>query len=166
MEHRQSRCLVTLFAIFITAAILNAGFLFSDSEKTYGEGVVLNSIDINSFNNEFAQTKDKIVKKPYMLIEFFTLHCQYCKDNILHLNRLNKNSKIAVVGYINANSKKVRAYARKHSVEFTIARASKEYMKLFNPVAMPMSFLIDTKTLKVKKSFIGKLTEQDVLDEI
>ncbi|MEA3330465.1 MAG: hypothetical protein U9Q29_02080 [Campylobacterota bacterium] len=161
----KNKKLFTMVCFLFCIGTLSA-FFSLEKEKGIGEGIVLESIELNSFNNKYAQKKEDIVKKPYLLIEFFTLRCRHCKDNIKHLNELNKSDKLSVVGYINANSKKVRAYAKKYAVEFTLSRASKIYMKTFNPVAVPMSFLVDTKTLKVKKSFIGKVTEAEVLKEI
>lgn len=165
MKKLTNKKIIVLAILLLGVVIVGAG-LFTKKDKGYQEGIVLDSIVLNSYNNEAAQTKDEIMKKPYLLIEFFTLRCPHCKKNIPHLNELNKHNKISVIGYINNNSRKVRSYARENNVEFTLSRASREYTKIFNPVAVPMSFLIDTKTLKVKKSFIGELTSKKVLEYI
>ena len=162
----KNRRLVILFSVLAFVVALGVFLPTYEKEKGLAEGIVLSSIELNSFGNEHAQTLEEVTKKPYVLLHFFTLECPYCKYNISHLNRLNKSEKVSVIGYISITSKKARAYAREHGVQYTLSRASKEYMEIFNPVVVPMSFLVDTKTLEVKSSFIGKISEKDVLSYI
>jgi hypothetical protein len=48
-------------------------------------------------------------------------------------------------------------------VAYPVSRMSREYVELFNPVAVPASFLVDTGTLEVKASFVGEVDADTVL---
>jgi thiol-disulfide isomerase/thioredoxin len=159
----KNKRLIALLSLLVLVVGASAFFPFEKEKKGYAEGVILGSLDISSFGNEDAQSKEDIEKKPYILMEFFTRECPNCKKIIPELNALNRSDKVSVVGYVNDNSKKVRVYAKEYGVEYTLSRASREYTKVFNPVVVPMSFLVDTKTLKVKKSFIGRFSADQVL---
>lgn len=154
----KNRRLIGLLGVLII--VITIGFALPTPAKY---GVTLEKIEFDPFNTPYAQTEEELSQKRYMLIQFFTLHCLHCKENIPVLNELNKHQDLFVSGYIMSNGSKVKAYVKKHGVEFSISRARADYMNTFRPVSVPMSFLIDTKTLEVKERFIGKLDAKKIL---
>jgi hypothetical protein len=101
--------------------------------------------------------------KPFALLEFFTPQCRFCKLSVEELNRLDKSAEISVVAYTSGSGKKVKAFMEEQGVSYPVSRTSREYYDLFNPVAVPASFLVDTETLEVKASFVGKVDAETVL---
>ena len=122
--------------------------------RSDGFSLQLKEIDYTPYETNMA-SKESLMEKPYMLIEFFTLHCPHCVKNIPTLNSLHVSKKMSVVGYIMESKSRVKAYAQKHNILFPIARTSEYYVELFEPHVVPISFVIDTKTLEVKEKIIG-----------
>ena len=102
-------------------------------------------------------SRESLMEKPYMLIEFFSLQCPHCVKNIPTLNDLHVSKKMSVVGCVMERESRVEAYAQKHNILFPIAKTSEYYLELFEPHVVPMSFVIDTKTLEVKEKIIGAI---------
>jgi hypothetical protein len=123
--------------------------------RSDGFSLQLKEIEYAPYGVKKALSKESLMQKPYMLIEFFSLQCPYCVKNIPTLNGLHVNKKMSVVGYVMESESRVEAYAQKHNILFPIAKTSEHYMELFEPNVVPMSFVIDTKTLEVKEKIIG-----------
>lgn len=157
----KNKRLVGLLGVLLI--VITAGFALPQPNKY---GIELKEIEFNPFPTEHAQTKEDVLQKRYMLVEFFTLQCPYCVASIPALNELNKHKDLSVVAYIMSSSSKVKKYAKKHNVEYTVCRATPSYMDTFQPSAVPMSFLIDTKTLEVKQKFVGKVSKEKVLSHL
>lgn len=112
-------------------------------------------------------SKEYYAKKPFVLVEFFTFYCPNCTKSIPELKKINESDDVNVIAYIKeSESVKVKEYKDKHSIDYLIAKPTNKYFKEFNPVAVPMSFLVDSETLEVKASFIGKMTYEKVMRRV
>ncbi len=151
-----------LFALLLLLGFIVALSFALSQKETQGSILKLESIEINPYNQADALSLEAVEKKPYVLLEFFTLNCPYCKKSIPALNRLNAHSDISVISYISESSPKVRAYMKEEKVTYTISRASEAYFKIFNPVAVPMSFVVDTHTKEIVGKIVGEITEEKV----
>ncbi len=151
----------------LLAAVVALGLLLPEPhENEHAEELKIERIEFDSYRNELAQNKEDVLKKPYVLLEFFSYRCKFCKESIPALNELNKHEKLSVIGYSMMGGKKARAYAQKYDVAYTLCRPSKRYMEIFNPVTVPMSFLVRTDTLEVVAKFTGKIDKNRVLSYI
>jgi len=101
--------------------------------------------------------------KPYALLEFFTPHCGFCRRSVPELNRLAESDEVAVVAYTSGSGREVKTFVKTEGVAYPVSHTSREYSDLFNPVAVPVSFLVDTATLEIKARFVGKVDADTVL---
>jgi len=159
---KKNRRLVALLGLLAVVAGLGL-FLPEQHDHNNVEGIKIEKIEFDSYRNELAQSKEEALGKEFVLIEFFSYRCKFCKQSIPALNELNKHEKLSVIGYSMMGGKKAKKYAKEYGVAYTLSRPSQEYMKIFNPVTVPMSFLIDSKTLEVKAKFTGMIVESEVL---
>jgi len=152
--------------LFILLAVVAIGVALPQPKQIESANMKLTKVEYDPFDTEYALTKEQLLQKRYMLIEFFTLQCPHCERSIPLLNELQKHKDLSVVGYTMESSSKVKEYAKKHDVRYPLSRASVNYMNIFEPVVVPMSFLIDTQTMEVKEKFLGKFEAKSVLEII
>jgi len=143
-----------LFVLIIILFVVVGVYLFLPTTERFS--LQLREIEYDPYEINVV-SRESLMEKPYMLIEFFTLQCPHCVKNIPTLNSLHEGKKMSVVGYIMESKSRVKAYVQKHNILFPIARTSEYYMELFEPYVVPMSFVIDTKTLEVKEKIIGAI---------
>lgn len=144
------------FLLMILIVLVGVKVFFPTSDKF---SIQLKTIDYNPYDTKSVQTQEVLLKKPYMLIEFFTLNCHHCVKNIPLLNELHLHKNINVVGYVllTENKNKIQTYADEHNILYPLSRISNNYMEIFDPVFVPVSFLIDTKSLKVVEKIVGNV---------
>lgn len=158
------------FLLIILVAVISLGVMLPTPEHRHNHSDEGIPKSIESF--EFEAYLDEhngfsFEDKPYVLIEFFTLNCPYCKASIPDLNKINQHKDISVVAYIMETSKKrIAQYAEQNNVKYPISRGSVHLYDHFNPVAVPISFLIDTKTKEVKKHFLGVVKYDKIVSEL
>jgi len=156
--------LLVLLALVVTAKIVQVVMSPAPHHThTPSEVTQLHQIELHRFGNEGSATPQEIVAKPYVLLEFFSLSCRYCQKSIPTLNRLNRHPKLSVIGYAQANPKPVLEYAKAKGVAYTLCQTSLHYFELFNPVRVPVSYLVDTKSLAVKARFMGEVDYDEVV---
>lgn len=114
----------------------------------------------------YLESMQPLAEKPYILLEFFRTNCGFCKASVPELNKLNANPNLSVVAYTHESTKDVKAFVEKYKVEYTISRATEEFLKQFTYQGVPTSFLVDTKSKKVIHKFVGKINSQRVLKGI
>ena len=144
-----------LFILLILMVVVIALGVFLPEKEKFS--LRLNEFHYSPYKTEYTKSKEELLQKPYVLIEFFTLQCPHCVKNIPFLNNLSEHPKLNVVGYIMESENRVKEYAKKYDVRYPLARANKEYIDIFEPTMVPMSFIIDTKTLEVKEKIVGHL---------
>jgi len=144
------------------ALVVMAGIALPDpGAKREGAVTKVERIELMPYDRGAAYADP--ASKPLALLEFFTPQCHFCKLSVEELNRLDKSAEIAVVAYTSGSAKAVKAFMDEQGVTYPVSRTSNEYYDLFNPVAVPASFLVDTKTLEVKASFVGRVDADTVL---
>jgi thiol-disulfide isomerase/thioredoxin len=156
-KNRRLGMLLGALVLVVTAGI----FLPESKAPVVGTAAKVEQIELMPYDRS-ADYADP-TSKPLALLEFFTPQCHYCKLSVEALNRLNESGEISVIGYTSGSGKQVRAFMKEHGVSYPVSRTSKAYYELFNPVAVPASFLVDTKTLEVKASFVGEIDAEIVL---
>lgn len=127
--------------------------------------IKLNSLEFDSLNVT-GETINDINKKSHVLMVFFTLNCPETKKNIERFNKLNKRDDIAVIGYMMSGSKRAKKYAQNYNVDFPLAKASKYYMKTFEPNVTPMAFLTRTSDLMVRDKYVGEIIPHKVITKM
>ncbi|MBN2722362.1 MAG: hypothetical protein JXQ77_06035 [Campylobacterales bacterium] len=137
-----------------------------DENASQNSGNALNSIDISAYIGDSKEIKKQVDAKPYVLFEFFALRCSHCIKSIDTLNKLDKNDKLSVIGYIAADPSKVRDFASLHGIEYAVSRIPEGYYDIFEPTAFPVSYLVDTKTMEIKARFVGEVSEDEVLSHL
>jgi peroxiredoxin len=109
------------------------------------------------------------LKGSIVVIDFWAMWCQACKEGFASLNGIQKemsgkNVKIVGVNLENANPQKVAAFAKKAGIEYTILLDPKSATAmLFSVKGVPSLVIID-KDRNIVKMFRGlnKSTEKEI----
>jgi hypothetical protein len=114
----------------------------------------------------YLENMGPLAQKPYLLLEFFTTDCGFCKASVSELNVLNEHAKIGVVAYTYESKSKVNAFIKEQQARYAISRASAKFRNQFAHQGVPLSYLVDTASHKVIAGFVGKVKAKEVLDAI
>jgi cytochrome c biogenesis protein CcmG/thiol:disulfide interchange protein DsbE len=122
---------------------------------------------ISTLNNKKVELKNQYSKGP-VLISFWALWCEPCKEEIRHLSQIYKKYKdkgFTILG-INQDSpksvSKVRAYVASHNIDFPIALDPDfQYLQKMNGQSIPYSILFDTNGDIVYKN-VGYLPGDEI----
>jgi peroxiredoxin len=111
---------------------------------------------------------DQLYSKGPLLVTFWALWCEPCKEEMRHLNQIYKKYKehgFTILG-INQDSpksvSKVRAYVASHNINFPVALDPDfQYLQKMNGQSIPYSILFDTKGKIVYKN-VGYLPGDEI----
>jgi len=98
-------------------------------------------------------------KNKVILLNFFATWCPYCKKEVIELNKLNKeikNKNFILIGIdIGEGAEKVKRFAEKHNINYTILLDRTGYIaKFFGIRGIPTNFILDKNKSIVFSSHI------------
>lgn len=125
----------------------------------------INALEFDSLGVSEESIED-IKKKSHVLMIFFTLNCKDTKANIQAFNELHKREDLAVVGYMMLGERRAKKYARNYDVQFPLVKASKNYMKIFEPNTTPTMYLVRTADMKARDKYVGRIIPHKVITKI
>ena len=159
---RKNRSLGLLLVML--AVVVGAGILLPEPSEAnrLDKTIVLDKIEFNPYVRDADTPMPG--EKAFVLMEFFTTACHFCKKSVPELNALHASETVSVVAYTSDGGRRVRGFIEEFRVHYPVSRASLEYMRTFSPVAYPVSYLVDTETLKVEARFFGKVDKAAVLE--
>jgi thiol-disulfide isomerase/thioredoxin len=146
-----------IILLFVLAVVITVGLILPVPKRDEMIGKTIPMPDAKGYNIE-ALNEAILKEKPYVLFVFFEITCKHCVESIPELNQLNREGDIKVVAFINEDDKKVQNYIRKHQIEYIVSKADKNFKKFFNVRGVPVSFLIDTRTMTVRERYLGKVS--------
>jgi len=131
------------------------------------EAQELSNIKVKTILNKNVSLKTLYSKGP-VLITFWALWCEPCKEEMKHLTKIYEKYKgkgFSIFSFNEDSPKsvsKVRAYIASHRIKFDVTLdPNNQFLQLFNGQSIPYAILINTKG-KIEYKQIGYLPGDEI----
>ncbi len=156
--------------ILVLAGILG---IFASSAMAYEVGekaqcVVLTQVQPKGASDTEGCIRDVVnPAHKYTIIEFFSIHCSACSENLPILSKLSAElSSVATIRQVSVDRKEadVRAHIKAHSdlVSFPVALdLNRDATRTYGVRSTPTTYILDRKNI-VRFKALDVLTDQDI----
>ena len=134
-----------LHCILIFVFTMYSGFMYGSQDPLNArwQGVQLASFTIKTPEGELVNFEDFRGQK--VIVAYWASWCAPCVSKIPHLNSLNRNTKLTVLGVSSEGINTIKHARDKYSIQYAVGRLDKTVKPLQEVTRLPTLFFIDSR---------------------
>jgi len=133
-----------------------AGFTYGSEDplNSRWHGVQLTSFTFKTTEGELLNFEN--LRGQRVIVAYWASWCAPCVSKIPHLNSLNRNSKVTVLGVSSEGMNTIKYARNKYSIQYAVGRLEKSAEPFSEVTRLPTLFFIDTRGViqNVKVGFL------------
>ena len=134
-----------LHCLLIFIFTIYAGFMYGSEDPLHArwQGVQLASFSIKTPEGELLNFEN--FREQKVIVAYWASWCAPCVSKIPHLNSLNRNPKVTVLGISSEGMNTIKHARDKYSIQYTVGRLNQTADPLLEVTKLPTLFFVDSR---------------------